>query len=121
MLKRNINLTEKTETPNRHFASLVFADIGHQSIGAVCEDDRVMPYTPTADGKGVNIINWNGATFFIAREHTQAEYRWIEMFGHGRRMNMPWWGSFDPRAWDMASLMDFAVPVVACLLVWLVV
>ncbi|EOK0633339.1 TPA: hypothetical protein ACH9JM_004450 [Escherichia coli] len=60
-------------------------------------------------------------TFFIAREHTQAEYRWIEMFGHGKRMNMPWWGGFDPRAWDVASLMDFAVPVVACLLVWLLV
>ncbi|MCU6478568.1 hypothetical protein NLK74_19660, partial [Escherichia coli] len=29
-----------------------------------------------------------GCTFFIAREHTQAEYRWIEMFGHGKRMNM---------------------------------
>ena len=61
-----------------------------------------------------------GCTFFIAREHTQAEYRWIEMFGHGKRMNMPWWGGFDTRAWDVASLMDFAVPVVACLLVWLV-
>lgn len=62
-----------------------------------------------------------GCTFFIAREHTQAEYRWIEMFGHGKRMNMPWWGGFDPRAWDVASLMDFAVPVVACLLVWLLI
>ena len=62
-----------------------------------------------------------GCTFFIAREHTQAEYRWIEMFGHGKRINMPWWGGFDPRAWDVASLMDFAVPVVACLLVWLLV
>ncbi|MBB2439440.1 hypothetical protein HEK99_019060 [Escherichia coli] len=62
-----------------------------------------------------------GCTFFIAREHTQAEYRWIEMFGHGKRMNMPWWGGFDTRAWDVASLMDFAVPVVACLLVWLLV
>ena len=62
-----------------------------------------------------------GCTFFIAREHTQAEYRWIEMFGHGKRMNMPWWGGFDSRAWDVASLMDFAVPVVACLLVWLLV
>ncbi|EHD3127063.1 MULTISPECIES: hypothetical protein [unclassified Escherichia] len=62
-----------------------------------------------------------GCSFFIAREHTQAEYRWIEMFGHGKRMNMPWWGGFDPRAWDVASLMDFAVPVVACLLIWLLV
>ena len=48
-----------------------------------------------------------GCTFFIAREHTQAEYRWIEMFGHGKRMHMPWWGGFDPRVWDVASLMDF--------------
>ena len=32
-----------------------------------------------------------GCTFFIAREHTR-EYRWIEMFGHGERINMPWWG-----------------------------
>ena len=46
-------------------------------------------------------------------------------------MNMPWWGGFDPRAWDVASLMDFAVPVGACLvfpwlrlylsLVWLLI
>ncbi|CAK0682456.1 TPA: hypothetical protein ACGAFX_004149 [Escherichia coli] len=62
-----------------------------------------------------------GCTFFIAREHTQAEYRWIEMFGHCKRINMPWWGGFDPRVWDVASLIDFAVPVVACLLVWLLV
>ena len=62
-----------------------------------------------------------GCTFFIAREHTQAEYRWIEMFGHGQRMNMPWWGGFDPRAGDVARLMAFGVPGVACLLVWLLV
>ncbi|OWF28711.1 hypothetical protein A9X62_10055 [Escherichia coli] len=30
-------------------------------------------------------------------------------------------GGFEPHAWDVASLMDFAVPVVACLLVWLLV
>ncbi|MDC8779238.1 hypothetical protein PRZ50_00180, partial [Escherichia coli] len=49
-----------------------------------------------------------GCTFFIAREHTQAEYRWIEMFGAwSSGYNMPWWGGFDPRAWDVASLMDF--------------
>ncbi|WP_270370256.1 hypothetical protein [Escherichia coli] len=48
-------------------------------------------------------------------------YRWIEMFGHGKRINMPWWGGFDPRAWDVASLMDFAVPVVACLLIWMLI
>ena len=61
-------------------------------------------------------------TFFHPRlTNSQAEYRWIEMFGHGKWINMPWWGGFDPRAWDVASLMDFAVPVVACLLIWLLV
>ena len=62
-----------------------------------------------------------GCVWFIAREHTQAEYRWIARFGNGKRVNMPWWGGFDLRAWDAASLMDFAVPVVACLLVWLLI
>ncbi len=27
-----------------------------------------------------------GAAFFIGREHTQAEYRWISAFGHGKRV-----------------------------------
>ncbi|WP_394744122.1 hypothetical protein [Shigella flexneri] len=53
-------------------------------------------------------------TFFVAREYTQAEYRWIKRFGDGHRHKMPWWGGFDPHAWDVASLMDFVVPVVAC-------
>ena len=55
-----------------------------------------------------------GCTFFIARKHTQAEYRWIKRFCDGHRQNMPWWGGFDPRVWNVASLMDFVVPVVAC-------
>lgn len=38
----------------------VFVDIGYQSIGVVCEDGCVMLYILIVDGKGVNIINWNG-------------------------------------------------------------
>ena len=60
-----------------------------------------------------------GCTFFIAREHTQAEYRWIAKFGNGKRINMPWWGGFDPRVWDKASLLDWLVPVVVCCTVYL--
>ncbi len=61
---------------------------------------------------GLSTGNWAygaiaGCTFFIAREHTQAEYRWIEKFGKGKRINMPWWGGFDPRVWDVGSLLDF--------------
>ncbi|WP_407583892.1 hypothetical protein [Escherichia coli] len=59
-----------------------------------------------------------GCTFFIAREHTQAEYRWIEKFGKGKRINMPWWGGFDPRVWDVGSLLDFAVPVIFCFCIY---
>lgn len=42
--------------------------------------------------------------FFAGREHAQAEYRWIEKFGQGKRANMPEWGGFDPRVWDTHSL-----------------
>lgn len=52
--------------------------------------------------------------WFIAREHTQAEYRWIERFGQGLRANMPGWGGFDPRAWTWASVLDWAAPMLAC-------
>lgn len=55
-----------------------------------------------------------GCLWFIAREHTQAEYRWIAQFGAGKRANMPWWGGFDWRAWNLPSLLDWLVPVLAC-------
>lgn len=55
-----------------------------------------------------------GCYWFIAREHTQAEYRWIATLGNGKRANMPWWGGFDYRAWDVASLLDWLVPVLLC-------
>ena len=61
-----------------------------------------------------------GCMWFIAREHTQAEYRWIAMFGDGKRANMPWWGGFDWRVWDMASVLDWLVPVLACIAVYCV-
>lgn len=38
-----------------------------------------------------------GCMWFVAREHTQAEYRWIAQLGAGKRANMPWWGGFDWR------------------------
>lgn len=61
-----------------------------------------------------------GCMWFIAREHTQAEYRWIAQFGAGKRANMPWWGGFSRRAWNMPSLLDWIVPVLACTAVYFV-
>lgn len=62
-----------------------------------------------------------GCIWFIAREHTQAEYRWIALFGQGKRANMPWYGGFDYRVWNMGSLLDWLVPVAACIVVYMIV
>jgi hypothetical protein len=52
-----------------------------------------------------------GTFFFIGREHTQAEYRWIALFGKGLRANMPWYGGFDPRVWNhLDSWLDWLAP-----------
>lgn len=51
------------------------------------------------------------AAWAISREITQAEYRWIEHFGHGLRANMPWWGRFDVRVWDYPDpWLDWIAP-----------
>ena len=41
--------------------------------------------------------------FFVGRELTQAEYKWIQRYGLGKRRNMPWWGALDYRVWDVHS------------------
>ena len=61
-----------------------------------------------------------GCLWFVAREHTQAEYRWIAKLGKGKRASMPWWGGFDPRAWDAASVLDWLVPVIACAAIYVI-
>lgn len=63
------------------------------------------------------------ATLWAGREWTQAEYRWIEHRGNGTRANMPWWGGFDPRAWDFKSAgLDMVAPaVVSAGVAWLLV
>lgn len=58
-----------------------------------------------------------GATFFIAREHTQAEYRWIIKYGLGKRINMPWYGGLSYKVWDTGSILDFLVPSASSLMV----
>lgn len=56
--------------------------------------------------------------WFVSREITQAEYRWIERFGGGLRAHMPWWGGLDPRVWDHADpWLDWLLPTVAVILV----
>lgn len=59
---------------------------------------------------------WAGAAlasaYFIGREVDQAEYRWIEQYGNGRRANMPWWGRFDLRVWPkLDQWVDWIAPL----------
>ena len=56
------------------------------------------------------------SAFYLGRELTQAEYRWISALGQGRRANMPWWGGFDFHVWNMKSATDALGPVLASLM-----
>ena len=53
-----------------------------------------------------------GSAFFVGREHAQAEYRVIQKFYEGKRDNMPWYGGFEPRGWDVKSILDFGLPII---------
>lgn len=74
---------------------------------------------------GLLLADWSigamiGCTFFLAREHTQAEYRWIANYGKGKRANMPWYGGFNYKAWNFASVLDCLVPMLACATVYII-
>jgi hypothetical protein len=43
------------------------------------------------------------SAFYAGREHAQAEYKWIQHLGGGKRANMKWWNAFDKRVWDTHS------------------
>lgn len=75
---------------------------------------------------GLVLGNWwlGGAlacSWWLAREHTQAEYRWIEAFANGRRAGMPWWGGFDPKVWNWGSALDALAPALFCLVLFLAI
>lgn len=59
------------------------------------------------------------AAFYIGREHAQAEQRWIAAYGNGQRANMPYWGGFDPKVWNLKSLGDCTLPMLPLLAVTL--
>lgn len=69
---------------------------------------QLVAYTLFNDALVAGLV---GSTFFFAREHTQAEYRWIAKYGLGKRENMPWYGGFDPKVWDVGSLLDALIPL----------
>lgn len=61
-----------------------------------------------------------GSCYFIGREYAQAEHRVIQQYYGGRRVNMPFWGGFEPRAWTIKGLLDFILPSLGCVaMAWL--
>lgn len=60
---------------------------------------------------------WAGAViacgFFLGREIAQAEYRWIEAYGFGRRENYRLRYLFTDRAWTFKGMLDWVLPIVA--------
>jgi len=64
---------------------------------------------------------WLGAVFaigyYLGRETAQAEYRVIQEVYGGKRANMPWWGGFQRRAWNTKSILDWALPSIAVIIV----
>jgi len=74
---------------------------------------------------GLATRNWwagglASCSYFVGRELAQAEYRWIEQFGDGRRSNATWWAAFDWRAWTtIDQVVDIVGPIIACTLLWL--
>jgi hypothetical protein len=62
-----------------------------------------------------------GIGFFLGREHAQAEYRVIQTYYGGKRANMPWYGGFERRAWDVKSILDFVLPIVATTIVLIII
>ena len=79
--------------------------IGHIFLAILLQLATVLLWRSWGAGAAV------ASAWAIAREVTQAEYRWIEQFGHGLRANMPWWGGFDMRVWQHADpWLDWMAP-----------
>lgn len=49
--------------------------------------------------------------WFVSREQTQAEYRYIEKYAGGLRANMSFYAWLEPKAWTLKSLFDFILPI----------
>ncbi|MCR5563997.1 MAG: hypothetical protein K6F46_11670 [Desulfovibrio sp.] len=50
------------------------------------------------------------AVWYMGREYTQAEYRWIDEYGDGKRENMPWYAPLTPAAWTVKGMLDWILP-----------
>lgn len=55
-------------------------------------------------------VAWLAAAFYVGREVTQAEYRYIQAHG-GKRADCPWYCGLFPSAWNLKSILDWSLPL----------
>lgn len=90
-----------------------------------------MDYTPiehAAIATGIMALVWfttndtlagamAGSWFFLGREHSEAEYRWMALHKMNRT-GKEVIGAFSPSVWTLGSLLDWIVPAFACATLW---
>lgn len=54
------------------------------------------------------------AVWYMGREFSQAEYRYIEEYCGRKRANMPWYAPFTSKAWTTKAVLDWLLPWVIC-------
>jgi hypothetical protein len=57
----------------------------------------------------------------VMREVTQREYQWIELYGHGRRANMPDLAGLRVWEWNRHSIEETVVAIIASTLLALAI
>ena len=59
------------------------------------------------------------AIFYLSREFTQAEYRYIEARG-GLRYECPWYCGFLPESWTVKAILDWVLPAIVAIIFLLI-
>ena len=51
------------------------------------------------------------AVWYMGREYSQAEYRYIEAYCYRKRENMPWYAPFLACSWTVKGMLDWILPL----------
>ncbi len=56
--------------------------------------------------------------FYLGREYTQAEYRYIEAYCNRKREAMPWYAPFLLKSWTLKGLCDWLCPLLVSIIIY---
>lgn len=63
-------------------------------------------------------IGFLSVGFFLGREIAQAEYRYIQANG-GKRYDCPWYCGMIPSAWTLKSVLDWLLPMIIAIIMFI--